>query len=296
MTNEIEFSDEIFDNRKRTPEELTAIAKQIREDIIKTLYLAQSGHTGGPLGIADVMATLFFGGFMNYKPDEPDWLMRDRFVLSAGHMTPVLYSVLARAGFFEIEKLKTFRKIHSQLQGHPGLDVELPGVETSSGSLGQGVSIAVGMAMSDMMLDQNHRKVFAITGDGELQEGTVWEAAMTAGNYCLENFCWIIDNNNCQIDGYVRDVMNVNPIYEKFRAFNFDVIEINGHNYKQINKALAKFHQNHYNGIAKPTCIIAKTTMGKGVSFMEGLYQWHGVPPSEENAIAALKELGVKLK
>jgi transketolase len=296
MAHELEFSDVIFDNRKRTPDELAKISRQLREDIIKTLLIAQSGHTGGPLGIADVMATLFFGGFMNYKSNEPDWLMRDRFVLSAGHMTPILYSVLARAGYFEVEKLKTFRKLNSQLQGHPGLDVGLPGIETASGSLGQGVSIAVGMAMSDMMLDQNHRKVFAVTGDGELQEGTVWEAAMTAGNYCLENFCWIIDNNNCQIDGYVRDVMNVNPLYEKFRAFNFDVIEINGHNFKQINKALTKFHQNHYNGIAKPTCIIAKTTMGKGVSFMEGLYQWHGIPPTEDNAKAALKELGVKLK
>lgn len=296
MIDEIKFSDVVFENKKRTPDEFADIAKQIREDIIKTLVIAQSGHTGGPLGIADVMSVLYFGGFMNYNSSDPEWAMRDRFVLSAGHMTPVLYSVLARAGYFEAEKLKTFRKLGSQLQGHPGLDVGLPGVESSTGSLGQGVSIAVGMAMSDMMLDQNHRKVFCITGDGELQEGTVWEAAMSAGNFCLENLCWIVDNNNCQIDGNVRDVMNINPLYEKFRAFGFDVIEINAHNYRQINKALTKFHYNHYNGIAKPTCIIAKSKMGKGVSFMEDQYQWHGIPPTVENATQALKEIRLKTK
>lgn len=291
MAKEIKFSNVVFENKKRNPEEFAPIAHQLREDIIKTLVLAKSGHTGGPMGIADVMSVLFFGGYMKYKPSNPKWINRDRFVLSAGHMTPILYSTLARAGYFDSQKLSTFRQLGSQLQGHPGLDVGLPGVETSSGSLGQGVSIAVGMALTDMLVDKNDKKVFCVTGDGELQEGAVWEAAMAAGSYYLENFCWIVDNNDCQIDGRVRDVMSVYPIAEKFKAFNFDVIEINGHSYKDIIKAFNRFNRNHFNGIAKPTAIIAKTKMGKGVSFMENKYQWHGVPPTPEQAEEALQEI-----
>jgi transketolase len=227
---------------------------------------------------------------MKYDRNNPWWDERDRFVLSAGHMAPVQYATLARMGYIPVEELKTLRKVESRLQGHPGLDMEIPGIETSSGSLGQGVSIAVGMAMSDYIIDKNNRKVFSITGDGELQEGAVWEAAMAAGAHKLSNFCWIVDNNDCQIDGRVKDILSVYPIAEKFSSFNFDVIEIDGHDYDQIHKAFDKFEENHKNG-GKPTCIVAKTYMGKGVSFMEDQYGWHGKPPSKEQAENALEEL-----
>lgn len=288
---QIEFSNTTFQNKKRNIPELQEIAKEIRRDIIKSLVLAQSGHTGGPLGITDVMTVLFFNEFMKYDATNPSWEHRDRFVLSSGHMAPVLYSVLARAGYFPTEELKTLRKIGSRLQGHPGLDVKLPGIETASGSLGQGVSIAVGMALSDKLIDKNKKLVYSITGDGELQEGTVWEAAMAAGSHHLDNFCWIIDNNDCQIDGRVKDVLSIYPIKEKFEAFNFNVIEIDAHNYDEIIAAFDKFILEHKNSSGKPFCIIAKTIMGKGVSFIEDKYQWHGVPPKPEEAKIALEEL-----
>ena len=287
----VEFADTIFENRRRSVPELQEIATEIRQDIIKSLVLAQSGHTGGPLGISDVMTTLFFNGYMKYDPKNHLWDERDRFVLSAGHMAPVQYVTLAKAGFFPAEELKTLRQLGTRLQGHPGLDVKLPGIETSSGSLGQGVSIALGMAMSDKLVDKNDRKVFSITGDGELQEGTVWEAAMCAGSYGLDNFCWIVDNNDCQIDGRVTDIMSIYPLKEKFEAFNFETVEIDGHDYNEIIAALDKFEKLHKAGNNKPFCIIAKTKMGKGVSFMEDKYQWHGVPPKTDEAEKALKEL-----
>ena len=290
MSLEITFSEKIFENKKRKFDEYSEIALTIRQDIIKSLVLAKSGHPGGPLGITDVMSVLFFGNRMNYDPQNPNLENRDRFVLSAGHMAPVLYSVLARAGYYPAEELKTLRKYGSRLQGHPGLDMHLPGVETSSGSLGQGVSIASGMAISDCVVDNNDRKVFCITGDGELQEGASWEAAMLAGSLKLNNFCWIVDNNDCQIDGRVKDILSVYPLKEKFEAFNFDVFEIDGHDYKQILSAFDKFEDNHKNK-SKPTCIIAKTFMGKGVSFMNDQYKWHGNPPNEEQAYKALEEL-----
>lgn len=290
MSLEITFSTKTFENRNRTNNEYDEIALTIRQDIIKSLFLAKSGHPGGPLGITDVMSVLFFGNNMNYDPNNKDMENRDRFVLSAGHMAPVLYSTLARAGYFPTEELKTLRKFGSRLQGHPGLDMHLPGVETSSGSLGQGVSIAAGMAISDWVIDKNDRKVFCITGDGELQEGASWEAAMVAGSHILSNFCWIVDNNDCQIDGRVKDILSVYPLKEKFEAFNFDVIEIDGHDYNQIISAFEKFKKNHeYKN--KPTCIIAKTFMGKGVSYMNDEYKWHGNPPNEEQARKALEEL-----
>lgn len=291
MTKDFSFSDIVFDNKRRTPDEYSKIAFQLRKDIIKTLVLAKSGHTGGPMGIADIMTVLYFGGYMRYDSNNHLWDGRDRFVLSSGHMTPILYSTLARAGYFDANMLSGFRKLGSKLQGHPGLDVKLPGIETSSGSLGQGVSIAVGMAMSDLLVDKNDKKVFSVTGDGELQEGTSWEAAMTAGNYKLDNLCWIVDNNDCQIDGRVKDIMSIYPLADKFRAFNFEVIEIDGHNYDEIISAFDKFEQNHNNSIGKPTCIIAKTLMGKGVSFMEDKYSWHGIPPTVDEAEKALIEL-----
>lgn len=289
--SEFQFGNKIFSNKKHTPQELGSYALEIRRDIIKMLTLAKSGHTGGAMDLADVMSVLFFDGFMKYDPKNPQLPSRDRFVLSAGHLVPVLYSTLARAGFFPISELSTLRKFGSRLQGHPGLDTGLPGIETSSGSLGQGVSIASGMAMSDKLIDKNDRKVFCITGDGEIEEGSVWETAMSAGNYKLDNFCWILDNNNCQIDGKVENVMNIYPLREKFLAFNFDVIEINGHNIEEIIAAFDKFEDNHKNKIGKPTMIILKTFMGEGVSFMHDDYHWHGVPPTPEQAEKALAEL-----
>lgn len=253
--------------------------------------MAGSGHSGGPLGIADVMSVLYFGGYLNYNPKEPFWKDRDKFILSAGHMAPILYSVLARAGYFPTSELATLRKYGSRLQGHPGLDVKLPGIETSSGSLGQGVSIAVGMAISHKYVDKDSREIYCITGDGELQEGTCWEAAMTAGTYKLDNLCWIVDNNDCQIDGRVKNVMSIYPIKDKFEAFGFNVIEIDGNNIVEIIHALDKFTRYHALLKAKPVCIIAKTIMGKGVSFMNDNYKWHGNPPNEEQAIKALEEL-----
>ncbi len=291
MEFNVEFEQKVFENRRRTPEEYAEIAIEIRRDIIKSLLLAKSGHSGGPLGITDLMTILYFGAYLRYNPKEPEWKGRDRFVLSAGHMAPVLYSVLARAGYFPVEELKTLRKYGTRLQGHPGRDVKLPGIETSSGSLGQGVSIAIGMAMSDKLLDKNDQKVYCITGDGELEEGSCWEAAMSAGNFRLDNFLWIVDNNDCQIDGRVHDVMSIYPVDKKFEAFNFDVINIDGHDYNQIIAALDKFGENHRNKTGKPTCIVAKTFMGKGVSFMNDKYEWHGIPPKEDQAIQALEEL-----
>jgi len=291
MSLEVSFSDILFENKKRPPQEFKEISAELRRDIIKSLVLAKSGHSGGPLGISDVISVLFFGGYMRYNSKDPKWNERDRFVLSAGHMAPVLYSALARAGYFPADELKTLRKYGSRLQGHPGLDVNLPGIETASGSLGQGVSIAVGMAISDKLVDKNNRKVFCISGDGELQEGSNWEAAMSASNFKLDNLCWIVDNNDCQIDGRVVNVMNIYPIDDKFKAFGFDVLNIDGNNYDEIISSLDKFVENHKLGIGKPTCIIANTIMGKGVTLMEDDYKWHGNPPNEEQAINALGDL-----
>ncbi len=286
-----EFSDLVFENKKKSFQEYQVITKEIKRDIIKSLMLAKSGHSGGSLGISEIMTVLYFGGFMKYKPNDPHWSERDRFVLSAGHLAPVLYSTLARANFFPTSELATLRKYNSRLQGHPGFDMKLPGIETSTGSLGQGVSIAVGMAISDKIIDKNNRKVFCLTGDGELQEGTTWEAAMSAGSFKLSNLCWIVDNNDCQIDGRVKDVMSVYPIKEKFQSFNFDTIEIDGHNYSDIEKALQFFLDNSNKKTSKPTCVIAKTYMGNGISFMQDQYKWHGNPPNYEQAIKALAEL-----
>jgi len=287
----LEFNDITFENKRRQPEEFAPIANEIRRDIIRALVRAGSGHSGGPLGSADIFAVLYMGGYMRYKADDPHWAGRDRFVLSAGHMCPVQYSTMANAGFYPKSELATLRKYNTRLQGHPGRDMHLPGIETSSGSLGQGISIAVGMAMADKLLDKNDHRVYSLTGDGELQEGSVWEAAMAASHFKLDNFCWIIDNNDCQIDGRVPDVMNVYPIKEKCEAFGFDTIEVDGHDHADIMRGFDHFLNNQKNGSGKPTCIIAKTYMGHGVSFMNDKFEWHGKPPTEEQAVAALEEL-----
>lgn len=276
-----------FTNVRRSPEEMAEIATEIRRDIIRELVEAKSGHSGGPLGSTDIFAVLYLGGVMRYDATKPDMPGRDRFVLSAGHMCPVLYATLANAGFFPKSELMTLRKFGSRLQGHPGRDMQLPGIETSTGSLGHGLSIAVGMAMSDKLLDKNGARVFALTGDGELQEGSIWEAVMAAAHYGLDNFCMIVDNNDCQIDGRVPDVMNVYPLCEKFESFNFHVIEVDGHDHGALMRAFDEFKSVS----GKPTCIIARTFMGAGVSFMQDNYEWHGKPPSVDQAKQALEEL-----
>ncbi|GAB1429663.1 transketolase [Ignavibacteria bacterium] len=286
-----DFTTTTFDNRRHSADELAVIAKEIRQDIIKMLAIAKSGHSGGPLSSADIFAVLYFNGCMNYDSQNPAMPGRDRFILSAGHMCPVQYAALANAGFFPKEELATLRQYNTRLQGHPARDMGLPGIETSSGSLGQGISVAVGMAMSDKLLDKNNACVFALTGDGELQEGSVWEAAMAASNFGLDNFCWIIDNNDCQIDGRLRDVMNVYPIVDKCVSFGFDVVECNGHNFDELAAAFDAFKKNHAGNSGKPTAIIANTKMGRGVSFMEDSYKWHGMPPNSEQAVQALKDL-----
>ncbi len=288
---DVKFEQKCFENKKRNAGEFPEISLEIRRDIIKSLFLAESGHTGGPLGITDVMSVLFFGDYLKYKASDPGWEKRDRFVLSAGHMAPVLYSALARAGYFPMDQLLTLRKLGSRLQGHPCTEHGLPGIETASGSLGQGISIAAGMAMCHKYVDKSLQKVFTISGDGELQEGTCWETAMSAGAHKLDNFCWIVDNNDCQIDGRVKDIMSIYPIAEKFESFGFEVIEINGHDFGQIANAFDKFEENMNAKTGKPFCIIAKTFMGRGVSFMNDKHGWHGIPPNKEQLTKALEEL-----
>jgi len=276
-----------FTNERHTPEKLAEIAAEIRRDIIRSLVEAGSGHSGGPLGSSDIFAVLYLGGVMNHDPKNPWMPGRDRFILSAGHMCPVLYSTLANAGYFPKSELQTLRKFGSRLQGHPGRDMHLPGIESSTGSLGQGLSIAVGMAMADKLVDRNDARVYCLTGDGELQEGSIWEAVMSAAHYKLDNFCMIVDNNDCQIDGRVPDVMNIYPIRDKFAAFNFHVIEADGHDHAALTAAFDEAKAT----IGRPTCIIARTYMGAGVSFMQDRYEWHGKPPSVEQARQALEEL-----
>ncbi len=276
-----------FTNERHAPEKLAEIAKEIRRDIIRSLVEAKSGHSGGPLGSTDIFAVLYLGGVMNYDPKDPLKKGRDRFVLSAGHMCPVLYATLANAGFFPKSELMTLRKFGSRLQGHPGRDMHLPGIESSTGSLGQGLSIAVGMAMADKLVDRNDARVYALTGDGELQEGSIWEAVMAASHYKLDNFCMIVDNNDCQIDGRVPEVMDIYPIKEKFESFNFHTIVVDGHDVAAL---LAAFDEARAT-TGKPTCIIARTYMGAGVSFMQDKYEWHGKPPSVDQAKQALEEL-----
>ncbi len=268
-------------------EDLAAISKEIRRDIIRALVEAKSGHSGGPLGSSDIFATLYFGGVMNYDPKDPWNEHRDRFILSAGHMCPVLYATLANAGFFPKQELLTLRKLNSRLQGHPGRDMGLPGIESSTGSLGQGLGIAVGMAMADKLVSKNNRRVYSLTGDGELQEGEIWEAAMAASHWKLDNLTVIVDRNHCQIDGRTDEVMEVDPVADKWTSFGFHTIHVNGHNISEIRKAFAEAKAT----TGKPTCIVAETYMGHPISFMNDDFRWHGKPPNGEQAELALKEL-----
>lgn len=260
-------------------------ARLIRQDIIVMTGAAKSGHPGGSLSAADIIAALYFH-VMRYDPNNPKWPDRDRFVLSKGHACPVLYAALAEAGFYPKEEIITFRHIDSRLQGHPDMK-KLPGVEFSTGSLGQGLSGAAGMALAGK-LDKKDYRVFALIGDGESEEGQIWEAAMSSVHYGLDNLTAITDFNGLQIDGPNCEVMNITPLPDKWRAFGWHVIEIDGHNFVEILDALAP----EAKVPGKPTMIIAHTIKGKGVSFMENQCDWHGKAPNEEQVKQALAELG----
>ncbi len=263
---------------------LQKIAKDVRKDIVEMLYSAQSGHPGGSLSITDILTTLYFYE-MNINVNNPKDENRDRLILSKGHCSPALYSCLAEKGFFPKEDLKTFRKINSYLQGHPDMK-KIPGVDMTSGSLGQGLSVANGIAIAGKLDDKSYR-VYCIMGDGEIEEGQIWEAAMTSSKYKLDNLCAIVDNNNLQIDGKIEDVMSPYPINKKFESFGFNVIEIDGHNFEEIINAFEDAKKVK----EKPTVIIAKTVKGKGVSYMENQVGWHGKAPNEEEYKLALEEL-----
>lgn len=259
-------------------------AKKIRKDIVTMIGQAKSGHPGGSLSAAEIVTYLYFEE-MNVNPADPKWEDRDRFVLSKGHAAPVLYAALAHKGYFPIEELATLRKIGSHLQGHPDMN-KVPGVDMSTGSLGTGISAAVGMALAGK-LDKKEHYVFTLLGDGELQEGQVWEAAMAAGHYKLDNLIAFVDNNGLQIDGNINDVMSPNPIDVKFTAFGWHVLTIDGHDFQQIADAVAAAKAEK----GKPTMIVAHTVKGKGISYMENQAGWHGSAPNEEQVAQAMTEL-----
>ena len=264
--------------------ELEEKAKEIRRGIIEQVYKAGSGHPGGSLSIADIMTVLYFKE-LNIDEKNPMWEDRDRFVLSKGHCCPALYSCLANRGFFEKKELNDFRTIEGRLQGHPDMR-KIPGVDMSTGSLGQGLSCAVGMAIAGKIDKKNYR-VYCLVGDGEIEEGQIWEAAMSAKKYKLDNLCVIVDNNNLQIDGTIEEVAGLDNIDEKFKSFGFQIINIDGHNIEEVISAfeVAK------NVKEKPVAIIAKTIKGKGVSYMENKKEWHGKAPNEEQYKIAMEEL-----
>lgn len=265
-------------------EMLREAARKIRVGIIESTHAAKSGHPGGSLSIADMMAYLYFSE-MRIDPKNPKWEDRDRFVLSKGHCAPALYAALANRGFFPVEELTTLRKLGSRLQGHPDMTLT-PGVDMSAGSLGLGISSAAGMALAGKIAGKDYR-VYTIVGDGESEEGQVWEACMFASHYHLDNLCVIIDWNGLQIDGPVTEVMNSTPHDKKLEAFGFHVISIDGNDFSQIEKAFAEAKTVK----GKPTAIVAKTVKGKGVSFMENQVKWHGAAPNDEQYQIALNDL-----
>lgn len=272
-----------MENRK-----LELTATEVRKGIVTAVYSAQSGHPGGSLSAADMYTFLYFEE-MNIDPKNPRDPNRDRFVLSKGHTSPGLYSALANRGFFPKEDLKLFRKLGSYLQGHPCMN-ETPGVDMSSGSLGQGLSVAAGMALAGKMSNKDYH-VYTLLGDGELEEGQIWEAAMFSGAHKLDNLTVIVDNNGLQIDGRVEDVCSVYPIDAKFEAFNFNVVTINGHDFDEIRGAFAKASECK----DKPTAIIMKTVKGKGVSYMENNAGWHGKAPNDAEYETAMRELNDRI-
>lgn len=271
--------------------ELAKMANEVRKGIVTAVHSAKAGHPGGSLSAADIFTFLYFEE-MNIDPENPKKEDRDRFVLSKGHTAPGLYSVLANRGFFPVEDLKTLRKLGSYLQGHPDMK-HIPGVDMSSGSLGQGISAAAGMALG-AKLDNKDFRVYTLLGDGEIQEGQVWEAAMFAGHRKLDNLCVIVDNNGLQIDGKVEDVCSPYPIDKKFEAFNFHVINVDAHDFDALRAAFKEARETK----GMPTAIIAHSLKGKGVSFMEGKADWHGKAPNDEEyavAMADLEKVGAEL-
>jgi len=265
-------------------EELELTANGIREDIIKSLLKAKSGHSAGPLGVADILTALYFY-ILKHDPTNPKLATRDRFILSAGHLCPALYVTLAHAGYFELSQLDTLRKFGSGLQGHPH-NLALAGIENTSGPLGQGISQAVGVALA-LQMKNIQSEVFVLGSDGEVQEGQVWEALMFAGQRGISHITYFIDRNNIQIDGNVDKVMNIEPLKEKLESFNWHTQEINGHNMLEIINAVELAKEVH----DKPSVIIARTIPGKGVAFMENKFEWHGKPPDKEQAKVALHDL-----
>ena len=268
--------------------QLQITACKVRMGVIESTYGAKAGHPGGSLSAAEVYTYLYFKE-MNIDPKNPKWEDRDRFVLSKGHTTPGLYSVLAQRGFFPVEDLPTFRHIDSYLQGHPNMNM-VPGVDMSTGSLGQGVSVATGMALAAKHTGKTNR-VYSLLGDGEIQEGQVWEAFMAAAHYKLDNLCVVIDNNGLQIDGNIADVMSPYPIVDKLVAFGFAVKAVDGHNFDELEAAFAEARETK----GKPFAIVMKTTKGKGVSYMENNAGWHGKAPNDAEYEQAMTELKAQL-
>ena len=266
-------------------QELKSIAREVRKGIVSAVHAAGAGHPGGSLSSADILTYLYFEEMKNIDPADPKAENRDRFVLSKGHAAPVLYSTLAQKGFIPVDDLLTLRRIDSYLQGHPDMH-KVPGVEMSTGSLGQGFSVAVGMALAGKMDSKDYR-VYALMGDGEIQEGQIWEAAMFAGARKLDNLVAIVDNNGLQIDGKISDVCDPNPIDKKFEAFNFHVIHADAHDFDSLKAAFDEARATK----GCPSAIIAKSTKGKGVSFMENQAGWHGKAPNDEQYEQAMKDL-----
>ena len=270
---------------KLTQKEIEKLSNQIRREIIEMIFKAGSGHCAGPLGAVELYTALYFSGILKHNPQKPNWEGRDRVIISNGHYAPLVYSILAHAGYFPLEKLKTLRKLGSQLQGHL-YRLSLPGIETSSGPVGEGLSQAVGMALG-FKLDDKKNQVYCFMGDGEQDCGNTWEAVMMASKYQLENLTAIIDRNNIQIDGTTEEVMPLEPLKEKYEAFGWKVLEIDGHNLSEIIKS---FHASK-SIFVKPVVIIANTIPGKGVDFMQWDYQWHGKVPNNEQVEDALNQL-----
>ncbi|MCP4481681.1 MAG: transketolase [bacterium] len=265
------------------------LGKTVRKDIINMLFCAGSGHPGGSLSCVELMVALYFK-YLKHHSENPEWSERDMVVFSKGHVCPTLYSCLARSGYFPTDELDTLRQSCSRLQGHPSSVSELPGVEVATGSLGQGLSIASGMAIG-FKLDKKDSKAYALLGDGELQSGQIWEAVMTAAQFKLNNLCAIVDNNKIQIDGFTEDIKSVEPLASKFKSFGWHVLEVDGHKYSEIFAAYDEFLAAN---LDKPTVIIAETIKGKGVSFMENKAGWHGKAPNSEEKELALQEIEEK--
>jgi transketolase len=266
-------------------EQLESIARTLRIHALRAIAAANSGHPGGSLSAAEIVTALYFGGVLHHDPRNPEWPDRDRFILSKGHGVPILYAALAECGYFPVDEIMTLRQVNSRMQGHPVQGIT-PGVEASTGSLGQGLSIGIGHAIAGR-LDGKHYRTYVVLGDGECQEGQVWEAAMCAGNYELDTLCAIVDYNRYQLDGAVEDIQSLEPIREKFASFNWHVLDIDGHDMTAVLAALREA-QDHR---GRPTCIVAHTVKGKGVSFMEHNNEFHGKAPTKEQLAVALTQL-----